>query len=174
MGEKNAVMITFDGCLWGPRAGKGKTPVRQMTVAAVRMQGKLPLRENLRLQWLSGRVSSSYYNLLSVTVFFFFFFVLILSWAWSALRNRCSHFRIFIARCECGAAAFLARFGPFWLRVAVWARVRFRFRGWVGSTLVRLSPQELLPLALKIMQYVNSLPSPMTRATIFHCRTASK
>ena len=62
--------------------------------------------------------------------------------AWSALRNRRPHVRNFLVRCTLGVAAFMASFGPFWLRFGVRVRVRVRVRakvrvrGWVGSSSV--------------------------------------
>ena len=63
--------------------------------------------------------------------------------AWSALWSRGPQSRVFLALCESGAAAFLASFGPFWVRVGVRVRVRVRVR--VGSTPVPWSHQEMLP-----------------------------
>ena len=56
---------------------------------------------------------------------------------WSALRNRRPQPRNFLIRCERGAAAFMASFGPFLLRFGVRVWVRVRVRGWVGFSLVR-------------------------------------
>lgn len=49
----------------------------------------------------------------------------------------------FLIQCESGAAAFIARFGPIWLRIGV--RVGVGDRGGVGPTPVSLSHQEVLP-----------------------------
>ena len=60
--------------------------------------------------------------------------------AWSALRNRRPQLRNFLVRCKLGVAAFMASFGPFWLRFGARVRVRFRVRvrvrvrDWVGSS----------------------------------------
>ena len=48
---------------------------------------------------------------------------------WVRFRNRGPQFINFLAGCERGAAAFLASFGPFWLRVDV----RVRLRAWVHA-----------------------------------------
>ena len=79
--------------------------------------------------------------------------VLTIEQAWSDLRNNGPHSELsanFLDRCASVAAAFLARFWPFMVRVVavlVWVGVRVRrrrrLRGWVGSTPARtLIPAE--------------------------------